>query len=426
MVASVENALLSSEEYASYIHALPGFAYDQSFYITRKTAKELFYPDKLVLSATNINSFFTCPFSYFIKYGLKLRSPQSISFDKLTKGNYLHRCLEALMSKNKNGIKTYNRNFVFYTEEQLREKISSAFDVFEAEEIGGSYGKSPSFTAEREKYEQFVFETVLIIQEEFSGSQFVPEYFEYRLVNEEGESILEMKLSDELTVKIVGSIDRVDVFTDNDGRKYIRIIDYKTGDQKFDLEKIYHGLNMQLLIYLLALTYGDADAVPGAVMYSRFKEPESDLTPPFPGKETNTYSRRLSSYKPKGIINGSDTVIKAFNTDHNGAFMPINLNNDGTLSLKGEKPVTELFIKASEEFARRKIISLAKKLSSGLIPAEPKMSGKYNPCTNCEGYAVCGRVLHGDPEVITIKDRKRFIKEVNNIEYEMKGGSDDA
>ena len=426
IVASVGKALESSDKYASLISALPEYEYDQEFKVSEKTAKELFYPEKLMLSPTSMNTFFTCPFSYYCKYGLKLSNPQSIRFDKLTKGNYLHRCLEMLMSTEKDGKKVYNKSFVYYTDEQLKEKITQAFYIYESEEIGGDYGKSSTFAAEREKYELSVFESVKLIREEFSNCRFEPAFFEYKLTRKGKGSILELKLSDELTVSVSGSIDRADIFTDTDGKRYIRIIDYKTGVTALELDKLYNGLNMQLLVYLLALTEEIKDSYPAAVMYSHLKEPEIKLEPPAPGETADTYMLRLNEYKPDGMMIGQDNVINAFNKDHNGVFMPVILKNDGTVSGKGQQPVTAAYMKAAEEFARRKMISLAEKLSQGSIPADPIMKGKFNPCTSCDHYSICGRVLHGDPRKITREDRQNFEKEVGKISQEIKGDETDA
>ncbi|MBR6872148.1 MAG: PD-(D/E)XK nuclease family protein [Ruminococcus sp.] len=424
-VAAVERALRSSPEYASRLDALPGYAYDQSFSVTAKTAKELFFSDKLTLSPTGINTFYTCPFSYFFKNGLRLREPHPFTFDSAVQGNYLHRTLEYLMSKKTDGKTEYDKTFVFLTDEQLKEKISIAFNKYESEELGGSYGKTPSFAAERGKYEEEVFHIVKLVQEEFSKSQFEPLYFEYKLGLDDSGTTLDLKLSDELTVRITGSIDRADVFTDEQGRKFLRIVDYKTGKTTFDLEKLYHGLNLQLLTYLLAMTSGESFE-PAAVMYSHTKLPECSLDPPAPGKVGDIHALRLKEYKPDGLIVDSTDVVKAFNTAYGGAFLPVRLKQDGGFYSTGRQPVTESFLKASEEFARRKIIDLAKRLSEGKVPADPVMYGKFNPCTKCESYAACGRVLHGDPRTVEKDDKEKFCKEIELIEKEMKGGSNNA
>ena len=40
---------------------------------------------------------------------------------------------------------------------------------------------------------------------------------------------------------------------EDDENKYLKIIDYKSGKQKFDFAKIFHGLQMQLIIYMNAM-----------------------------------------------------------------------------------------------------------------------------------------------------------------------------
>ncbi len=421
-LAAIGQALNSSEDYASRLAALPSYAYDTAFSISPETARQMFFPDKLILAPTTINKYYTCPFQFFMSRGMHLSAPRAIGFDPITKGNYLHRSLEAVMTKEESGERVYNKSFVCYTDEQLQEKISQAFNVFEAEELGGDYGKSATFAAQRDKYEQTVLGYVKLIQQEFSNSRFEPAFFEYKLTNEDGESLLEIKLSDELTVKIVGSIDRADVYTAPSGKKYFRVVDYKTGETAFDLEKLYHGLNLQMLIYLLALTDSDKHTVPAAVLYAHFKEAKVALTPPLPGEEAKTYEERLKAFKPDGMMIDDDNVMKAFNTENGGAFMPVRLNKDGSVSKTGSQPVEQSFLEAAEEFARRKIISMAEKLSKGCVPAEPVMSS-YNPCTNCDHYDICGRVLHGDPEQIDKSDAGRFTEQVNDIMKEKKGES---
>ena len=69
-------------------------------------------------------------------------------------------------------------------------------------------------------------------------------------------------LSDGGSIRIIGSVDRVDVM-EKDGKSYLRVIDYKSGGKKFDMSQVLSGLNMQMLIYLFAICengkerYGD-------------------------------------------------------------------------------------------------------------------------------------------------------------------------
>ena len=48
-----------------------------------------------------------------------------------------------------------------------------------------------------------------------------------------------------------GKIDRIDTCEDED-MVYVKVTDYKTGMKSFDIVALYHGLQMQLPVYLNA------------------------------------------------------------------------------------------------------------------------------------------------------------------------------
>ena len=64
---------------------------------------------------------------------------------------------------------------------------------------------------------------------------------------------IEVKLGDQ-TVFIEGKIDRVDVLQDikDSNSRYIKIIDYKSGKEKFDADEAKSGWTLQLMLYLRA------------------------------------------------------------------------------------------------------------------------------------------------------------------------------
>lgn len=422
-VVSIEQAISDDQTFSSKLRAFDTYKEFTDYRIAPSTAKELFYKDEMTLSPSRINDFYKCPFSFFLNKGLKLRTPTKIVLDQLHKGNYLHRCLESLMTVNENGNVGYNKNFVFYTEDQLKEKIHIAFLKYESEEIGGSYGKTAAFETEKALYEEAVLKNVKLIQEEFSTTLFEPAFFEHSLIKENGKSLLRLKLSDDIIVNISGTVDRADVFTDTDGKKYLKIVDYKTGDTSFSLEAIYNGLDLQLLIYLLAMTQNDY--LPAGAVYSHIHDFSSKLTPEKQSEEA-AEKLRLGEYKPDGLIVGSDNIINALSKAKAGAFLPFNLKKDNTVSDKGRQPVSEKFIRAAEEFAKRKILALAEKLAEGYVPASPIVVRKKDPCSYCDYYTVCGRLHRDTKSTVTGTDKEKCLKEINDIAAEAEGGNEDA
>ncbi len=134
-----------------------------------------------------------------------------------------------------------------------------------------------------------------------------------------------------------GRIDRVDKLN-LDGETYLRIIDYKTGSKKFDLNKFYNGLQMQLLVYLDALINNSENivenqAMPGAILYFRIDDPilksKGDLT------EEEIKSEVLKELKLEGLLLDDVKVVKAMdNTLEPGThslIIPANMKKAGDL-----------------------------------------------------------------------------------------------
>lgn len=60
---------------------------------------------------------------------------------------------------------------------------------------------------------------------------------------------------------------------------YVKVIDYKTGNTSFDLVYLYHGLQLQLMIYLDGALqveqkkYAGREVIPAGVFYYNIKDP---------------------------------------------------------------------------------------------------------------------------------------------------------
>ena len=64
-----------------------------------------------------------------------------------------------------------------------------------------------------------------------------------------------------------GKIDRVDV-CETEEQVYVKVMDYKTGSKAFDIVALYHGLQLQLMIYMDA-----------AIEFQKKRHPEKEVVP---------------------------------------------------------------------------------------------------------------------------------------------------
>lgn len=92
-------------------------------------------------------------------------------------------------------------------------------------------------------------QTVWALTRQVRAGQFVPEKFEVTFDELEGKESLEYRLSHDVTMRLEGRIDRLDTFED-ENKISIKVMDYKSGNTKFDLIRVYRGLQLQLVVYM--------------------------------------------------------------------------------------------------------------------------------------------------------------------------------
>lgn len=188
--------------------------------------KKLFFNNSR-LSATQLESYFSCPFKHFARYGLKLKERLSFAFDQRDVGNFCHKAVEKFVAQfiGKPFTQEFGRvdrfieeNFdKILFEEKLQEKLDL---VFEKDGLI--------------KFLKFQLKTILNnVELEMSQSFYQPFSLEEKV---------QQKLFNDLV--FTGKIDRVDV-----SGEFFRIIDYKTGKPQSLLKDLYYGDKLQLFLY---------------------------------------------------------------------------------------------------------------------------------------------------------------------------------
>ena len=94
-------------------------------------------------------------------------------------------------------------------------------------------------------------QTVDTLKHQVRKGIFVPADYELGFGFANSLRVQEFALGDEEKMRLRGRIDRVDLM-EKDGKTYVKIIDYKSGMTQFSLLSMYHGLQLQLVVYLNA------------------------------------------------------------------------------------------------------------------------------------------------------------------------------
>ena len=206
---------------------------------------EKIYGDKFDTSISKLELFKKCPFSYYMKYLLKIEPRREFEISSLDVGSFMHEVLEEFS-------KYLFENNITWQSLLLNEEWNEKLDEVIEKKLNANLGnkkQSIKYEILKEKLINTMKKVVKVIATSFNQSEFVP--YGYEIEFKEGKLFapIKIKISENKTMNIIGKIDRVDVLRANDNM-YVRIIDYKSSKKDLKLDDIKDGISLQLITYL--------------------------------------------------------------------------------------------------------------------------------------------------------------------------------
>lgn len=422
-----------SEEYTERFSFIDSLNERREHSLKSEQAKKLFWQRPLSLSATKMDTYHRCPFSYFCRYGLMISPGRKVDLSRMNEGSITHHCLETIMSVIENGVQKYNSDFTGMSDNEIANAVSIAADAYIDNSMGGAFGKNATFSENLSRLKEKIANVVTNVRDELCGTDFIPEAFEFSLTDETGRSIMPLFSSDGREINLRGFIDRVD-FLRLGGKCYVRIIDYKTGSKSFKYQDIYNGINQQMLIYLLAITStvnalnkGD-ELVPAGIIYMNAYEDITLLSAKQLSElslggqlEEKLEEKKNKAYKRKGVVLSEIEVASNMDKDFSGRFSPISIKKPSKKEPFGSvNPKSEDFALSKEELSRLcgytkdTIVSMADSLSLGKIEAMPRFDSAFDTCKYCDYSAICGFDHREDAIEITAEDERKLLSYIKN------------
>lgn len=334
--------------------------------LTEEAAKRL-YGEEFETSITRMERFAVCAFSHFLTYGLGLREREEYDFQAADLGNVCHRALERFSYK----VEREAGDWLKLTEEKRKQYVEES-----VEEAIADYGNSILYSSSRNAYlivrmKRMLEKTVCALTKQLAAGDFKPSAYELRFAN--------------------GKIDRVDTCEDGDC-VYVKVIDYKTGSKSFDVTALYHGLQLQLMVYMDAALqleqkkHPEKEILPAGVFYYRIQDPLIDR--PKEGEEQESILKEL---KPDGMISLEKEVLE--HLDHcmvgESSVIPVKYNKNGSLS-KSSKAVSAQDFYLMMKYAVNKVEEIRQKILSGDVKVNPYRRGTETSCDYCSYRQICG------------------------------------
>ena len=335
------------------------------------------------ISASKAECFYSCQFKYFCQYGMKAVPRRRAELNPMEYGSVVHYVLEKMLRDHDVGE--------LAAQDDLTEMIGQYLTDYLNEVMGGTDMKSARLMYLFRRLTQSLSVLIRQLGEEFAKSLFVPDSFELPI---DGTKLqpLQIPLSDGTHISVGGKIDRVDIYT-NDGVKYIRVVDYKTGSKEFVLSDILSGLNMQMMIYLDILCdreLSGSDYSPAGVIYS----PASLNKISGERGKTSLEAEQKERLKNNGLIVDDADVINAMEI---GMQKKVDRRADATTVKGGENFLSRATYVADPQqfrvirgYIRSLLREMGEALHRGEIGTSP-VKGSYDACEYCEYRIICSQ-----------------------------------
>lgn len=381
----------------------------EPFRLDGQTLAPALFGRDMCFSATQTDKFYTCAFSYFCRYGLKIRPRTVAKVDAAVFGTVVHHVMETLLPvytapeglvaqlkagdealPDEEARRAAEDGVQATLHKTLTADIHRVVGEYVENVLGGEDNRSGLFLYQLSMTEQAAYNMLWHTLMELRQSEFTPVDYELDILPEEGEGdgLLSVRLPFKGgQVRFAGKIDRVDLFVRSDGKAFVRIVDYKTGQKRFDINELEAGLSMQLLIYLFILCENsrrylkeNGQLQPAGALY----HPLSDLLVNRGGSR----QERLRSMSMDGLVLSDPGIIQAMEQGGRRVFVPAGINTKG---LPTGNVITAKQFTLLRGLVERLLTDMAGSLLAGDIAALPLEKGMTGPCSYCDYRPVCCR-----------------------------------
>ena len=357
--------------------------------LSRVVARAL-YGRQLENSVSRLEAYAACACRHFLQYGLSLQEREEFGFEVSDMGNVYHAVLENFAGK----LAESGRTWWDFDENFATQAIKEAVEGYAT-----TYGETVLYSSARNEYaitrmSRILTRTVLTLQQHLKQGSFQPDDYELSFRFAEDLDSIHVDLSEEEKMHLQGRIDRIDVSEDAE-HVYVKVIDYKSGNKKFDLAALYYGLQLQLVVYMNAAMelesrkHPDKEIVPAALLYYHIDDPTIETPVELTQEQIN--EEILAKLRMNGVVNSDPAVVERLDRflQDKSKVIPVEKKKDGSFSARsGILSREEMQVVSS--YVDTKIRKIGREILDGKIAANPYEKGNEEACTYCAYKKVCG------------------------------------
>ena len=347
--------------------------------ISEDTIKGL-YSENIKTSISRLEKYISCPFAFFVRYNLQAIERQTYKIKNVDLGNLFHDVLEEFsifMSKN-------NLLWGNLSEEEINSYTEKAFDIVVKEMESDLFLSDEKNAYVLTRALRIAKRSIWALSEHIKRGEFKPFGAEIDFGIKSPITGITIEINENHKFTITGRIDRIDIF-DNEGKSYIKILDYKSGNKKFDLTDVYYGMQIQLLIYMKSILENgkktintNYELMPGGILYFKIHDPIIDTSK---RKQSEIKDLILKEFKMSGLVNSCENIISAMDNKPS--------KTSDIIPGKNYALDYKAFLQTLE-YATEKVKKTGEEIISGKISPKPFKKGSLTGCDYCNYNSICG------------------------------------
>ncbi len=359
---------------------LRGLAPDTGSEPLERSVTRALFGEQIAGSVSRFERFAACPFAHFAEYGLRLRPRALLTIDQRTRGELVHETLHRYAAR----LKELDIPWAALDHPAA---LALLDDVFErVTEPFRSQVPVASARTERElgHMRRALVRAVGILTEHAHRSE-----FSLRLT----EQSFEVNWPGPYPTVLRGRIDRIDSVQTGEG-SWFRIIDYKSGERSVEVDRVYHGLSLQLFLYAQVVEQRSVELL-GApyafagLFYFPVTDPIVPVAAPTPLVQADVVNR--TRVRMKGLLTRDPALaplLDNLNVSGRTDLFPRFLKKDG--SFDGRRlTVTRATWQRMSAHTARMVTDLTRRIHAGETAIAPYRHGGDRACDTCALQALC-------------------------------------
>lgn len=378
--------------------------------ITAENAK-LLYNNYHRYSVSKLNDYSACPFRFFVKHGLKAKEQEIQKIHKFEIGSLLHWAVCEYCREVEKGNENQEECAKIWSElskeesNEIIDKIMSDISLRILKNFSHNRGRIEYLLKRMKK---ILIRSVEIVRLSLANG-------EYTTVCYEQKFEIEIKWN-EKSVGLNGVIDRVDAAEcKEEGKIYLRVIDYKSGSKSFDVISVANSSDMQLVVYAIAATElykkgalgrtsEKLEPVVGGILYNKLRD---DMLVCSKKSPEDADAQLISKMKLDGsVVTGDDEISDAERMDRKLAspgskseFLKLAVNAKGNgldKRLSAVMPRNKFEILMN--YVKKTTVNLDDEIFKGNIGINPSFDGNVRACRYCKFKEICLYDIRTDGE----------------------------